>query len=101
MSSSDYTSSKLPQVDKALTLGGGYDPLSELMRAMLLRVVDDFNSKEEEVRLEAEDYLCAEEQEEYIFSFISICRFFNIDPDKTRDFIINPRHKIRTRRRAS
>ncbi len=99
---SDYCSSgagKLPQIDKGMHCGGSYNPLSELMRAIILRVVDDLRSGGE-LRAEAVAYL-NDEDEEYIFSFISICRHFDLDPAKTKHHILQPKHKIRTRRRAS
>jgi hypothetical protein len=91
--------SRVPQIDLSLRGSGGYNPLSELMRAIILRVIDDYNSKGE-LREEAIVYL-EDTEEEYIFSFISICTHFNIDPCKTKSKIMNAEHKIRTRRRAS
>jgi hypothetical protein len=98
-SSDSCSSSRLPQMDKGVYGGGSYNPLSELMRAIILRVIDDLKT-DGEVREEAESYLLNED-DEYVFSFKSICRHFDLDPAKTRDHILEPRHKIRTRRRAS
>lgn len=100
-STSDYCNSGtgMPQMDRAIHGGGSYNALSELMRAIILRVIDDLKTTGE-IRDEAIAYL-HDEDEEYIFSFVSICRHFNMDPEKTRSYIIEPRHKIRTRRRAS
>ena len=39
------SSDKLPQMNMALMGGKGYTPLSELMRAIILRTVEDYNSK--------------------------------------------------------
>ena len=95
VSNSDH----LPQIDMAYDLGKGYDPVSELMRAMILRAIEDYNSGGE-LRIEAIDYLFSED-EEYILSFKSICRYLSFDPDKTRNAIIYAKHKISTRRRAA
>jgi hypothetical protein len=90
---------RLPQVDEALIGGRGYDPMHELMRAVILRTVDDYNSTGE-FHDEAVDYMFSEE-EEYIFSFRAICKHLGIDPDKTRHAIMNATHRISTRRRAA
>ena len=66
---------KLPEMDMSLMGGRGYDSLSELMRAIILRTVEDFNSSGE-FHLEAVTYM-EDEDEEYIFSFRSICRHFD------------------------
>lgn len=69
------------------------------MRAMIFRVIDDLRAGGE-LREEALAYLW-DEEEEYIFSFIAICRHLEMDPAKTRELIINPVRKISTRRRAA
>jgi len=89
----------LPQMDLALMGGNGYDPVNELMRAIILRTIEDINSSVE-FHQEALDYLL-DEEEEYIFSFRAICRHLGFDPDKTRFAILNADHKISTRRRAA
>jgi hypothetical protein len=90
---------RLPQIDTSVNGGKGYTALSELMRAMILRAVDDYNSTGEH-HDEAIEWLYSEE-EEYIFSFRAVCNHLGFDPEKTRDRIINPTHKISTRRRAA
>ena len=90
---------KLPIMDMSLVGGRGYNALSELMRAMILRTVEDFNSSGE-FREEAIAYMY-DEEEEYIFSFRAICKHFDIDPEKTRYAIMNAKHRISTRRRAA
>jgi hypothetical protein len=105
--SSEYTSESqnmssketLPQIDLAYDLGKGYDPVSELMRAMILRVIDDYNSGGE-LKLEALEYMM-DEEDEYILSFKSICKSMQFCHVKTRHRIMNPTHKISTRRRAA
>ena len=90
---------KLPQMDLSFMWGNGYDPVHELMRAIILRTVEDFNSKAE-FRQEAIDYL-HDDEEEYIFSFRAICKHFGFCPEKTRYAIMNAKHRISTRRRAA
>ena len=90
---------KLPQYDVAYLPGNSYNPIAELMRAIILRTVEDYHSKPE-FREEAIAYL-SDEDEDYIFSFRAICRTLGFDPDKTREMIINPIKKISTRRRAA
>lgn len=92
-------SDKLPEMDEAYLGGAGYTAVSELMRAMILRTIEDLQSGSE-LREEALEYLNSED-DEYILSFISICRYFRFDPVKTRDAIINAKTRIRTRRRAA
>lgn len=101
-SSSELTvasSDKLPQMDTSHYFGRGWTGLSELMRAIILRTVDDYNSSGE-LKVEALEYM-EDTEEEYIFSFRAICHHLDLDPDKTREAIINPKHRISTRRRAA
>jgi hypothetical protein len=96
-------SDKLPQIDAAFGASKGYDPISELMRAMILRVVDDLRSGGE-FRVEALAYIMDDSEEdtdEYVFSFRAICRHMGLDPVKTREMILNPVKRISTRRRAA
>jgi hypothetical protein len=93
------SASKLPDMDMSYDGGNGYVPLHELMRAMILRTVEDFNS-EGELRDLAIEYM-EDEEEEYIFSFRHICQHFGMDPKKTRDAIMNATKRISTRRRAA
>jgi Rieske Fe-S protein len=74
----------------------------------LPRIESTFSSRNSynaggEFREEAIAYLYAEEDEhdEYIFSFIAICKHLGLDPVKTRHAIFNATHRIRTRRRAA
>ena len=92
-------SESLPQMDPAYLLGNGYDALNELMRAMILRAVEDFNSGGE-LQEEAIAYM-EDADEEYILSFRAICKHLNMDPDKTRYAITHATHRISTRRRAA
>lgn len=94
-------SDSLPRMDMSFHGGKGYDPICELMRAIVLRTIEDYNSGNEEFRHEAIDYMYEEGEEEYIFSFAAICKHLGLDPKKTRDAIIHATHKISTRRRAA
>ena len=95
----------LPQIDMAFDCGKGYDALNELMRAIILRAVEDYNSSGE-LRTEAIAYMSGEDDDdddddEYIFSFASICRHLGLDPGKTRHAIMTATRRISTRRRAA
>lgn len=93
------SSDSLPQMDLAYLGGGGYSALHELMRAIILRTIEDFNSGGE-FHQEAIEYLF-DEEEDYIFSFRAICRHLGFDPEKTRHHIMHATHRISTRRRAA
>ncbi len=97
--SSVGSSDQLPEMDIAYLGGTGYTAVSELMRAMILRTIEDLQSGPE-LREEALNYLMSDE-DEYILSFTSICRYFSFDPEKTRYAILNAKSRIRTRRRAA
>lgn len=90
---------KLPQMDMSYNGGKGYSALSELMRAMILRAIEDYNSSGE-LREEAIAYM-SDEEEDYIFSFRAICRHLGLDPEKTRKGIMFATRRISTRRRAA
>ncbi|RMG43008.1 MAG: hypothetical protein D6719_04805 [Candidatus Dadabacteria bacterium] len=94
---------KLPQIDMSYDVGKGYDPINELMRAIILRTIDDYNSTGE-LHDEAVAYMFGEgvdEDDEYIFSFAAICRHLGLDPELTRNTIMTTKRKISTRRRAA
>lgn len=97
----------LPQMDEVLGSGKGYNPVHELMRAMILRAIEDYNSGGE-LREDALKYFFADDNsdgenddDDYILSFSFICRHLGIDPFKTRCAIMNATHRISTRRRAA
>ena len=97
----------LPQIDTSINGGNGYSPISELMRAIILRTIEDFNSGGELMQ-EAIAYMNGgdagddeDEEDEYIFSFAAICKHLGLDPAKTRFAIMNATHRISTRRRAA
>lgn len=92
-------SDKLPEMDLAYLGGNGFSAVSELMRAMILRTIEDIQSNSE-LREEAVEYLMSDD-EDYILSFISICRYFGFNPVKTRYAILNSNSKISTRRRTT
>ena len=89
----------LPQIDMAYDLGKGFDSISELMRAMVLRTIEDFQSGGE-LREEAIAYMNGAD-EDYIFSFSAICSQLGLDPGKTRLRIMSAQNRISTRRRAA
>lgn len=93
------SSDRLPEMDLAYLGGNGYGAVNELMRAMILRAIEDLNGGEE-LRQEAIEYLMSDD-EEYVLSFVSICRYFGFNPEKTRNAILYPKSRIRTRRRAA
>jgi hypothetical protein len=92
-------SDKMPQMDAAYDLGSGYVAENELMRAIILRTIEDFKSGGE-LRDMAIMYML-DPDEEYIFSFRFICRYLGFDPEKTSGAIMNATHRISTRRRAA
>jgi hypothetical protein len=89
----------LPQIDMAYDLGKGFDSVSELMRAMVLRTIEDYQSGGE-LREEAIKYMMGSE-EEYIFSFSAICYQLGLHPVNTRNRIMSAEKRISTRRRAA
>ena len=76
----------------------GCESVSELMRAMILRTIEDFNSCER-LKVKAIEYMLRED-DDYVLSFQSICRHFDMDPVKTRRAIMNAKDRISTRRRT-
>lgn len=74
------------------------DSMSELMRAMILRTIEDFNSCQR-LKVKAIEYMNSED-EDYVLSFRSICKYFGMDPAKTRKAIMYAESKISTRRRT-
>jgi hypothetical protein len=76
----------------------GCDSVSELMRAMILRTIEDFNSCER-LKVKAIEYMYRED-DDYVLSFQSICKHFGMDPVKTRRAIMNATSRISTRRRT-
>lgn len=93
-------SERLPQMDMSYNSGKGVDPVSELMRAIILRAIDDYNSSGE-IRQEAISYLTSIEDDEHVFSFRAICKHLGMDPEKTRVAIMTATHRISTRRRTA
>jgi hypothetical protein len=86
------------QIDAESCVGSVGESVSELMRAMILRTIEDFNGGER-LKVKALDYMFRED-DDYIFSFQSICKHFGMDPAKTRHVIMTAEHKISTRRRT-
>ena len=92
-------SDAFPQVDMSYDPGKSYNPISELMRAIVLRAVEDLNYTGE--IHEAARAFFDDDEEDYIFSFRAICRTLGLDPDAAREAILFSGRKIRTRRRAA
>ncbi|RMD87026.1 MAG: hypothetical protein D6808_02190 [Candidatus Dadabacteria bacterium] len=92
-----------PSVDLSYGTGRGYVPENELMRAIILRVIEDLK-KGGELKKEALEFLFNTEDEEYIFSFPSICSHLGFNPDAARKAILEAvasGRRISTRRRAA
>lgn len=94
------SSKPMPAMDLSHLGGSGYNPLTELMRAIILRAIDDFRTKNGEVKDDAVSYFESED-DEYIFSFLSICRYLGLHPYLVRQEIFQGQGRISTRRRAA
>lgn len=95
-------STKFPAIDQSIGGGQGYVPENELMRAIILRTIEDIK-KGGELKEDALAFLF-DEDDEYVFSFISICTHLRFDPQATREAIltaIDSGRRISTRRRAA
>lgn len=94
----------LPGMDEAYNLGKGYTPESEIMRAIMLRAIEDYKAGGD-LRQDALDFMFASdedpEEEDYVFSFHSICNYLGFHPVKTRQRIMKNAKGISTRRRAA
>jgi hypothetical protein len=97
--SNSSRSSFFLQMDSSYRYGSTFNAMNELMRAIILRVIEDYNSGGE-LRADAIEYLNNPE-EEYIFSFVAITRHLGLDPEKTKYQIMNTQKRISTRRRAA
>lgn len=86
------------QVDAETATGSVGEAVSELMRAMILRTIEDFNGNER-LKVKALDYMFRED-DDYVLSFQSICKHFGMDPVKTRRAIVTAGDTISTRRRT-
>jgi hypothetical protein len=89
----------LPYMDVSHLGGSVINPLHELMRAIVLRTIEDYNSSGE-LHDEAVEYMASPE-DEYIFSFRFICAQLGLDPDGVREYVQNTNRRISTRRRAA
>jgi hypothetical protein len=91
---------KIPffQIDAECGTGSVSESVSELMRAMILRTIEDFRGGER-LKVKALDYMFRDD-EDYILSFRSICNHFGMDPAKTRRAIMTKGEGISTRRRT-
>jgi hypothetical protein len=92
-------SDRLPQIDNLQDANSAVNPLGELMRAMVLRVIDDVRSGGE-LKADAMEYMESDD-EEYIFGFRNVASYLGVDYRILREAIVNPTHRISTRRRAA
>jgi hypothetical protein len=86
------------EIDSESCTGSAGEAVSELMRAMILRTIEDLNGGER-LKVKALDYMLRED-EDYVLSFAAICKHFGMDPGKTRQVIMTAGDRIRTRRRT-
>ena len=86
------------EIDAQGATGSVGEAVSELMRAMILRTIEDFRGGER-LKVKALDYMFRED-DDYILSFRSICIHFGLDPARTRRAIMAEGRKISTRRRT-
>ncbi len=100
---------KFPCIDMAYDQGKSYNPISELMRAIILRAIEDLKC-EGELRDDALAFFYDEggsddnEDDDHVFSFASICEYLGLDPQATRESIMQAYEsgrRISTRRRAA
>ncbi len=90
--------SMILEIDAERATGSVGEAVSELMRAMILRTIEDFKGSDR-LRVKALDYMLRED-DDYILSFQSICEHFGMDPVQTRCAIMTAADTIRTRRRT-
>ena len=101
---------KFPSIDMAYDQGKSYNPISELMRAIILRAIEDLKC-EGELRDDALSFFYDDDnnndddaEDDHVFSFSSICQYLGLDPQATRACITKARstgRRISTRRRAA
>lgn len=95
---------KMPHVDLGHESSSVVNPLGELMRAMVLRVVDDVRAGGE-LRDDALAYMDEapddESGDDYVLSFRNVAAYLGVCPQRLRAAIIDPERSISTRRRAA
>lgn len=72
--------------------------IRELMRAIMLLAIRDLQSSGRH-RDEALAFFLSEE-EDYLFSFTSICRYLGLDEQKAQEIVLMSQEKLKTRRRC-
>ena len=77
--------------------GRSESPVGELMRAVMLTAINDLYGSSE-LRSAALEFFWSRE-EDHIFSFQFMCRFFGMEPIKSRRAILRSVKRIRTKRR--
>ncbi len=99
-SSSSGSGWQLPQSEVWLG-GSSANPMAELMRAMVLRVVDDVRAGGE-LREDALLYMDSEEgDDDYVLSFRNVASYLGVCPARLREAILDTNRAISTRRRAA
>lgn len=99
--SSGGSGSGMPYVELGHEASSSVNPLGELMRAMVLRVVDDVRAGGE-VREDALAYMDdASEDDDYVLSFRNVAAYLGVCPRRLRAAILDPDRSISTRRRAA
>ena len=93
-------SDALPRMLDGFGGANAYIPVHELMRAIILRAIEDYRTGKGENYDEAIEFFESDE-DEYLFSFIFICRHLGLNPERTRRSILHGTSRISTRRRAA
>lgn len=93
----------IPHVDLGHEPNSTVNPLGELMRAMVLRVVDDVRAGGEfrEDALAYMDEASDDEGDDYVLSFRNVAAYLGVCPQRLRAAILDPNRSISTRRRAA
>lgn len=100
---SEGSAGRVPLVDGSFSSNSAVSPMGELMRAMVLRVVDDVRAGGE-LREDALAYMDATPEEggdDYVLSFKNVASYLGICPKRLRNAIVDPGRSISTRRRAA
>jgi len=100
---SEGTAGRFPHIDGSYQSSSAASPMGELMRAMVLRVVDDVRAGGElrEDALAYMDSTVEEGAEDYVLSFRNVAAYLGICPNRLRSAIVDPMRSISTRRRAA
>lgn len=91
-----------PEIDMGDGISDQSNPLATLMRAILLKAIEDFQ-KGGHLRRDALRYLHEKlsEHDDHVFSFQSICESLQLDPHSVRTRITGLTKPVRFRRRVA